>query len=118
MSAADSFVYASAVFPSLPGEYKLPWSSGSLVVENTGTMVSIPVSEWRPGPTAFLAALLLALNLVPLFLMENDSDLGEACRKIPIWALPLPAVSGLLLMLVTCWQYWHFVPEVQWESAE
>jgi hypothetical protein len=30
----DTFIYAAAVFPSLPGEYKLPWASGTLTVEN------------------------------------------------------------------------------------
>lgn len=46
MSANDSFIYASAVFPSLPGEYKLPWSSGSLVVENTKGMRRMPPLGW------------------------------------------------------------------------
>ncbi len=113
MSATDSFIYASAVFPSLPGEYKLPWSSGSLVVENTGCMVPIPEPEWRPAPTAFLAALPLVLSPVACFLMGDDPFLGEACRKIPIWAHLLPVVFYAFFQ---CWGLTHSkVPEVQWE---
>ncbi len=104
MSAADSFIYASAVFPSLPGEYKLPWSSGTLVVENTGGMAPIPVPGWRPAPTAFLAALPLALSLVPPSLLEEDSYLGELCRKIPLWARLLPVVAHTIPQ---CWGLVH-----------
>jgi len=103
MSASDSFIYASAIFPSLPGEYKLPWSSGSLVVENTGGMVPISVPGWRPAPTAFLAALPLVLSLVPPSYFD-DPELAEAYRRIPLWARLLPVVFHTLPQ---CWGLFH-----------
>jgi len=114
MSPSDSFIYASAVFPSLPGEYKLPWSSGTLVVENTRGSNPVPVSGWRPGPTAFLAALPLALSLAPLF-PESDwayrtpflgivGSILEVCRQIPIWNRLLPVMFHTIPQ---CWGLIH-----------
>ncbi len=114
MSAVDSFIYASAVFPSLPGEYKLPWSSGSLVVENTRGVVQVPVKGWwgmvvahfqyvhnepRTDSTKLLGCLLLVLL--------------TCCLD---WSPTVTAVSLIYFMRVSILQ--HLIPEDQWEPTD
>jgi len=111
MSAKDSFIYASAVFPSLPGEYKLPWSSGSLVVENSRSLRTIPVEGWRPDRTAFYAALPLLLSLVPPTLdpyiqphLGIVREARETFQKVPIWGLLIPVAAHTIPQ---CWGLVH-----------